>query len=65
MGFRWLRVEPPHMQCHYCDQDADLTVEKSGVKVGVCEDHFQERLDELSDSETLQQLREQFEIERS
>ncbi|MFB6069206.1 MAG: DUF6757 family protein [Halobacterium sp.] len=53
------------MQCHYCDRSADLTVDKGGVKVGVCEDHFKERLDELSDSETLQRLREQLEIERS
>jgi hypothetical protein len=53
------------MQCHYCDRDADLTVEKDGLKVAVCEEHFQERLDDISDSETLQQLREQLEIDRS
>ena len=53
------------MQCHYCDRRADLTVEKGGLKVAVCEEHFQERLDELSDSEALQQLRDQLEIERS
>jgi len=53
------------MQCHYCDRDADLTVEKGGLKVGVCEQHFQEQLDELSDSDALQRLREQLEIERS
>ena len=53
------------MQCHYCDRSADLTVEKGGIKVGVCEDHFQDQLDELSASETLQRLREQLEIERS
>lgn len=53
------------MQCHYCDGSADVTVDKDGVKVGVCEDHFQDRLDELSDSETLQRLREHLEIERS
>jgi len=53
------------MQCHYCDRSADLTVEKDGLKVGVCEEHFQERLDDISDSETLQQLRDQLEIDRS
>ncbi|SEW14452.1 DUF6757 family protein [Halobacterium jilantaiense] len=53
------------MQCHYCDRDADLTVEKDGLKVAVCEEHFQERLDDISDSETLQQLRDQLEIDRS
>ncbi|CAM2957286.1 MULTISPECIES: DUF6757 family protein [Halobacterium] len=53
------------MQCHYCDRDADLTVEKSGLKVGVCEQHFQQRLEDISDSDALQQLRDQLEIERS
>ncbi|MDH5018651.1 DUF6757 family protein [Halobacterium rubrum] len=53
------------MQCHYCDRSADLTVEKGGLKVGVCEEHFQERLDDISDSETLEQLRDQLEIDRS
>lgn len=53
------------MQCHYCDRNADLTVDKDGLKVGVCEEHFQERLDDISDSETLQQLRDQLEIDRS
>ena len=53
------------MQCHYCDRSADLTVDKSGIKVGLCEDHFQDRLDDLSDDETLQRLRDQFEIDRA
>ena len=53
------------MQCHYCDRSADLTVDKDGLKVGVCEEHFQERLDDISDSETLERLRDQLEIDRS
>ncbi|WP_232686939.1 DUF6757 family protein [Halobacterium zhouii] len=53
------------MQCHYCDRSADLTVDKDGVKVGLCEEHFQERLDEFSDDEALQRLRDQFEIDRA
>ena len=39
------------MQCHYCDLGADVTVEKDGVQVGVCEDHLRERVAELADGE--------------
>lgn len=53
------------MQCHYCDRSADLTVDKDGLKVGVCEEHFQAQLEEISDEETLDRLREHLEIERS
>ncbi len=41
------------MLCHYCDRDADVAVEKEGLKVGLCEDHFQDRMTELADSEAL------------
>lgn len=41
------------MQCHYCDQSADVAVEKDGLTVGVCEGHFRERMEELADSEPL------------
>ncbi|MFB6136319.1 MAG: DUF6757 family protein [Halobacteriaceae archaeon] len=52
------------MQCHYCDRSADVTVEKDGVRVGLCEDHFRERLEELAESEMLDDLREQLDIDR-
>lgn len=52
------------MQCHYCDSPADVTVEKEGVCVGLCEVHFRERLEELSESEALEDLREQLDIDR-
>lgn len=51
------------MRCHYCDRDADVAVEKDGVKVGVCEDHFQEQMEELSDSDALENLREELDID--
>lgn len=53
------------MRCHYCDQNADLSVEKDGVRVALCEDHFQDRLDELADSDALAELREQLDIDRA
>lgn len=52
------------MECHYCDRPADVTVEKDGVRVGLCEDHFRTRLEELADSEAIEDLRKQFDIER-
>ncbi|MFB6142627.1 MAG: DUF6757 family protein [Halorientalis sp.] len=51
------------MRCHYCDRDADVAVEKDGVSVGVCETHFQERMEELSESDALADLQEQLDID--
>jgi len=53
------------MQCHYCDRTADLTVEKDGVRVGLCEEHFQHRLESLADADALADLREQLDIDRA
>lgn len=53
------------MQCHYCDREADLTVEKDGLRVGLCEEHFQERLEELSESAALEDLRDHLDIDRA
>jgi hypothetical protein len=52
------------MDCHYCESDADVAVEKDGIKVGVCEEHFRERMDELSDSEWLEEIEEQLNVDR-
>nr|WP_197427957.1 DUF6757 family protein [Halogeometricum sp. CBA1124] len=41
------------MKCHYCDRDAAYAAEKDGIKVGLCERHFRERVEELADSEEL------------
>jgi cytochrome c553 len=41
------------MQCHYCDDEAAVAVEKNHLKVGLCEKHLRERMEELSDSEVL------------
>jgi hypothetical protein len=52
------------MQCHYCESDAALAVEKDGIKVGLCEDHFRDRLEELSESGFLEDVREDLDIDR-
>jgi hypothetical protein len=44
------------MECHYCDADADVVVEKNGVHVGVCENHFREQMEQLADSEILEEI---------
>lgn len=47
------------MQCHYCDEEAAVAVEKDHVKVGLCEQHLSERMEELSDSEWLEEFEAQ------
>lgn len=47
------------MQCHYCEEDAAVAVEKDHVKVGLCERHLREQIDELSESEWLEDVRSQ------
>jgi hypothetical protein len=51
------------MQCHYCDEEAAYAAEKDAVKVGLCEEHFQERVEELAESDELASLREQIDVE--
>ncbi|SEO58750.1 hypothetical protein SAMN04487948_103365 [Halogranum amylolyticum] len=53
------------MQCHYCDRDAAYAAEKDGIKVGLCEEHFRERLEELAESDELAALREQIDVDRT
>ena len=53
------------MECHYCGREADITVEKDGLRVGLCEEHFQERLEELSESTALDDLRDHLDIDRA
>jgi hypothetical protein len=52
------------MECHYCDSDADVAVEKDGVRVGVCEEHFREQMEELADSEFLDEIEDQLNVDR-
>ncbi|MCY4729483.1 hypothetical protein KY092_02790 [Natronomonas gomsonensis] len=49
------------MQCHYCDEEAAVAVEKDHIKVGLCERHLRERMEELSDSDALEDIEGQIE----
>jgi hypothetical protein len=53
------------MRCHYCDREAAYAAEKDGVKVGLCDQHFHERLETLAESDELSALREQLDIDRT
>jgi hypothetical protein len=53
------------MRCHYCDREAAYAAEKDGMKVGLCEEHFRERLETLADSDGLKTLQEQINIDRT
>ncbi|MDZ7849845.1 MAG: DUF6757 family protein [Halodesulfurarchaeum sp.] len=52
------------MECHYCGRTADVVAETDGVRVGLCEDHFRERLTELSES-SFEALQEELDIDRA
>lgn len=52
------------MQCHYCDDEATMAVEKGGVKVGLCKQHFRERLKELRSEGWLEELQDELKTDR-
>jgi hypothetical protein len=47
------------MQCHYCEEEAAVAVEKDHIKVGLCEPHLHERMEELSESEWIEEFQSQ------
>lgn len=53
------------MECHYCDAGAEVVVEKDNVKVGVCEEHFREQMEELAESEWIDDLEDQLDIDQA
>ena len=53
------------MQCHYCDAEAAVAVEKDALKVGLCRRHLRERLSELADDDALAGLQDELDIDRS
>ncbi|MGM0604591.1 MAG: DUF6757 family protein [Halobacteriota archaeon] len=53
------------MRCHYCDREAAYAAETDGIKVGLCSEHFRDRLEELSDSEEFAALRDQLDVTRT
>lgn len=52
------------MQCHYCEEAAAMSVEKDGVKVGLCQSHFRDRLAELQSEGWLEGLRDELHTDR-
>lgn len=51
------------MRCHYCARAADVTADSGGLRVGLCEAHLAERLEELAEAEPLASLEEQLDVE--
>jgi len=53
------------MRCHYCEREAAYEAEQSGVVVGLCEEHFKARVEELESDDELASLRDKIDIESS
>jgi len=53
------------MECHYCESGADVVVEKEGVRVGVCEAHFREQMEELADADWIEDIDEELDVDRT
>lgn len=53
------------MECHYCGRTADVVAESDGVRVGLCEDHLRERVAELSEAASFENLHEELDIDRA
>jgi hypothetical protein len=58
-GFKPFGHIDAFMQCHYCDEEAAVAVEKDHIKVGLCKPHLRERMEELSDTEWLEEFQSQ------
>ncbi|MFC6753607.1 DUF6757 family protein [Halorubrum tibetense] len=53
------------MRCHYCDREAAFEAEQAGVVVGLCTDHFRERVEELAEDDGLAALSDRIDVESS
>lgn len=49
------------MRCHWCDREAIYAAESNGVRVGLCERHLSERVEELSEADALIDLQDRVE----
>lgn len=52
------------MRCHYCDREAAFAPEMNGVRVGLCDTHFRERFESLAESDAMEILRKELNVER-
>ena len=65
-GYRWVQTATAPtttMQCHYCDRDAEVAVEKDDVIVGLCDAHFEEQLESLADADWLEEFDEELDVD--
>ncbi len=53
------------MQCHYCEREAAFSADHEGVRVGLCEEHFRERVEAITEADSLAELRDQVDIDRA
>jgi len=53
------------MECHYCAERADVVVEKEGVRVGVCEEHFREQMEALAETEWLEEFEADVDVDKA
>ncbi|WP_423743734.1 DUF6757 family protein [Haladaptatus sp. SPP-AMP-3] len=51
------------MRCHYCDREATFEPEMDGVVVGLCDDHFREQFESLSESDVMENLRRELDVD--
>lgn len=51
------------MRCHYCTREATFAPEVGGVQVGLCDTHFREQFESLSDSDVMQKLQSELDID--
>ena len=51
------------MRCHYCDREAAYEAEQADVVVGLCTEHFRERVEELAEDDGLAALRDRIDVE--
>jgi hypothetical protein len=63
-GFNVTQTVRRVMKCHYCDREASVAAESEGVKVGLCDDHFRDRLEELAEADELKELQEHIDVDR-
>ena len=48
------------MRCDWCDREAAYVAEREHIRVGICERHLKERMEALTDADSLIDLREAF-----
>lgn len=49
------------VHCHYCEREADVSVEHEGVTVWLCEEHLREQVEALADAEWLDAVADELE----